>query len=147
MDVVKCAEYHVDKHVVKMLLEYSQLLSNAHYFINKNSICKPSHFNHPCSIWVRSSKQNYIWLSQLSIALFQEYSYRYKKIHSWQNNIEWLATNIPDLSDIELTSFAQAMPDYCKNASDVVLAYRNYYCCEKRHIAKWTGRNIPFWYH
>ena len=29
-DVKKCAEMHVDKHVVKMILEYAQLLSTAH---------------------------------------------------------------------------------------------------------------------
>ena len=29
-DVRKCAEMHNDKHVVKMILEYAQLLSTAH---------------------------------------------------------------------------------------------------------------------
>jgi hypothetical protein len=29
-NVAKCAEYHNDKHVVKMILEYAQLLSTAH---------------------------------------------------------------------------------------------------------------------
>ena len=29
-NVVKCAEMHNDKHVVKMILEYAQLLSTAH---------------------------------------------------------------------------------------------------------------------
>ena len=29
-DVNKCAEMHNDKHVVKMILEYAQLLSTAH---------------------------------------------------------------------------------------------------------------------
>ena len=26
----KCAKYHCDKHVVKMIIEYAQLLSTAH---------------------------------------------------------------------------------------------------------------------
>ena len=29
-DTKKCAEMHVDKHCVKMILEYAQLLSTAH---------------------------------------------------------------------------------------------------------------------
>ena len=29
-----CAEMHLDKHVVKMILEYAQLLSTAHRVIN-----------------------------------------------------------------------------------------------------------------
>ena len=30
-DIDKCAEYHVDKHVVKMILESAQLLCTAHW--------------------------------------------------------------------------------------------------------------------
>ena len=33
-DVRKCAEMHNDKHVVKMILEYAQLLSTAHRFLD-----------------------------------------------------------------------------------------------------------------
>jgi hypothetical protein len=33
-DPKKCAEYHVDKHCCKMLLEYSQLLSTAHRYLD-----------------------------------------------------------------------------------------------------------------
>ena len=29
-DPVICAEYHIDKHVVKMPIEYAQLMSTAH---------------------------------------------------------------------------------------------------------------------
>ena len=29
-----CAEYHCDKHVVKMILEYAQLLSTAHRILD-----------------------------------------------------------------------------------------------------------------
>jgi len=32
-DIDKCAEYHVDKHVVKMILESAQLLCTAHCFV------------------------------------------------------------------------------------------------------------------
>ncbi len=33
-DVYKCAEMHNDKHTVKMILEYAQLLSTAHRFLD-----------------------------------------------------------------------------------------------------------------
>lgn len=29
LDITKCAEYHCDKHVVKMILETTQLLNNS----------------------------------------------------------------------------------------------------------------------
>ncbi len=31
LDVKKCAQYHVDKHVVKMILETAQLLCGVHH--------------------------------------------------------------------------------------------------------------------
>ena len=33
-DVDVCAQMHVDKHVVKMILEYAQLLSTAHRLLD-----------------------------------------------------------------------------------------------------------------
>ena len=48
-----CASYHNDKHVVKMILEYAQLLSTCNRFIGMNEGYKMTHFNHPCAVWVR----------------------------------------------------------------------------------------------
>ena len=33
-DVKQCAKMHVDKHVVKMIVEYAQLLSTAHRMLD-----------------------------------------------------------------------------------------------------------------
>jgi hypothetical protein len=48
------------------------------------------------------------------------------------------------LRDKGLTKFAQAMPEYCRRL-DAVEAYRNYYIQEKKHILKYTRREIPEW--
>ena len=64
-DVEKCAEYHVDKHVVKMVLETAQLLCGVHHMtsqVTEPSLYKLSHKNHPCSIWARNSLSNYNYL-------------------------------------------------------------------------------------
>jgi len=37
-DVTKCAEYHNTKHVIKMILERSQILSNAHRILDGQCI-------------------------------------------------------------------------------------------------------------
>jgi hypothetical protein len=52
-------------HQIKMILEYSQLLSAAHHIIDSSErvdIYKLSHANHPSALWVRSSRQHYEWL-------------------------------------------------------------------------------------
>lgn len=58
-----CAKFHCDKHVIKMILEYTQLLYSAHHIYGTNFKCGNSyrltHKNHPCSKWVRENKGNY----------------------------------------------------------------------------------------
>ena len=59
------AQYHVDKHVVKMILETAQLLCGVHHVTAHDSTHVPyklSHKNHPCSIWCRESLSNYLYL-------------------------------------------------------------------------------------
>ena len=76
-----CAEMHCDKHCVKMILEYAQMLSTAHRVLDEDDVhpdlYKIAHKNHPSTIWTRSSKQHYDWLFRLFRMLSAEYSLRY----------------------------------------------------------------------
>lgn len=56
------AQYHVDKHVVKMILETAQLLCSAHWLNGSEAPYKLTHKNHPCAIWTRECVENYNWL-------------------------------------------------------------------------------------
>jgi hypothetical protein len=145
----KCAKYHCDKHVVKMILETAQLLCGVHHVINQLNDQIPyklSHKNHPCAIWARECLENYIWLCDLGISLSEEYKYRYGKIHKSKSIIEWCILNKPNLKEnSDMTSFALAMPDECKT-NNAIQSYRNYYMMEKRGIATWKNRDIPEWY-
>ena len=71
----KCAKWHVDKHVVKMILESTQLLWSVFYhdspyiikdeekiffpdFIPENiKIYKLTHKNHPMALWTRKNQR------------------------------------------------------------------------------------------
>jgi hypothetical protein len=142
----KCAKYHVDKHVVKMVLEVSQLLCGVHWVLGGEAPYKLSHKNHPCAIWSRECIENYIWLCDLGLELCTEYTYRYEKRHKSQEIIEWCLLNQPDLRDNgDITEFALAMPDECKVGS-VVDSYREYYMAEKRSLGVWKNREIPEWF-
>lgn len=99
----KCAEYHVDKHVVKMILETSQLLCGAHWVCGSEAPYKLSHKNHPCSIWVRKSLSNYLYLCELGLELGREYTHRYGKKHKSIEIIEWCLINKPNILDIGFT--------------------------------------------
>ena len=146
-DVKKCAEYHNDKHVVKMILETAQLLCGVHHMTEQptNPPYKLSHKNHPCSIWARESITNYLWLCELGLELCYEYTHRYGKRHKSQDVIEWCIENKPNLPEKGFTEPAKAMPEEYKVKS-VVESYRNYYRGEKASFSKWKNRQTPQWF-
>jgi hypothetical protein len=170
----KAAEYHLDKHVVKMILESAQLLCTSHrildgtqlvcqettksgnvrnikrYILSNNKFNKllynATHINHPCAKWVRDSINNYDWLYQLFIHLCDEYTFRYGKKHKTDILLRELLKTAPkNIPNTEFTLPAQAMPKQYKS-SDPVIAYRNYYINEKHSFAKWTIRKLPNWF-
>jgi len=144
-DIKKCAEYHCDKHVVKMILESAQLLSSAHWMNNSEAPYKLSHKNHPCSVWVRNSLSNYKYLCNLGIELCKEYTFRYDKIHKSQAVIEWCLNNLPKIKDNGFTEPPKAMGDEYK-VNGVIDSYRNYYKLAKKEFATWKKRDIPNWF-
>lgn len=147
MDLLKCAEYHTDKHVVKMITETVQLLSSAYYSTNEEEVApyKISHYNHPWARWARTTVSNRWWLSCLGIALYGEYKYRYgDKHHRGGDLIIYMRQFPPALSEGGLTQMPMCMPEECK-IGGVVESYREYYRRHKKHIFKWTGRDKPFW--
>lgn len=168
-DTLDCAKQHVDKHVVKMTLEYGQLMSTAHrvldgtpYYgktkINRNIqrwllpdereevIWKASHVKHPSGLWVRSSSSHYKWLYRLWLDMLNEYTYRYSKSHAAERMKPWfekLPNNIPHAG--WLCDPTPAMPDEYKTL-DTIESYRNYYKGDKKSFAKWKNRDVPAWF-
>jgi hypothetical protein len=143
-DISKCAKDHCDKHCVKMILESAQLLCGVHWVTGGNAPYKLSHKNHPCSIWARQSYSNYVWLTDLAMALCDEYETRYKKVHKTKTVLEWCMVNKPNISDVGLTPHPKAMPDEYK-VDDVVESYRNYYRVGKKDLLVWKNGHIPEW--
>jgi hypothetical protein len=155
-DVTKNAQYHVDKHVVKMILETAQLLCSVQHLngnvSNEQIPYKMTHKNHPCAIWARETLPNYLYLCELGLALGEEYTYRYGKTHKSVEVIKWCLTNKPNIPDTEFTCPPLAMPDEFKTISNcypitsAVMSYRNYYKGAKSDLASWKKRDVPTWY-
>jgi len=137
-----CAEYHVNSHCVKMILESAQLLSTAHYILDgsKPGLYKPTHVNHPCAKWVRESESNYIWLFDLLVCLLNEYTYRYGKIHKTSQMIEFLIKPPFNIPKIGFTKPPSAMPDEYKISENPVDNYKSYYKLGKKHLHIWKNR-------
>lgn len=161
-----------DKHVVKMVTEYGQLLSTAHRVLDGTPEKRPSksgkrmvdhyivdgearesllykvaHKNHPSAIWCRENNKNYRWLYEHFQATAKEYSHRYGREHLTYEKLGgqlWFSPRNINQVGPE-TVMPQCMPDYCKD-EDVTEGYRKYYREEKRTFAKWTKREVPAWF-
>lgn len=164
-DVDICARYHADKHVTKMIVESAQLLSTAHRVneglpymgtsttgkrkvqrwalpdIREEHLMDATHVNHPCAMWARYSNETYLWLFRLWVALMQEYTHRYGKIHSCARLIP-LLMNPPTMAHTGWINQPLAMPDECKRSTPVE-SYREYYRQYKLPFATWKKRFIP----
>ncbi len=166
-----CSKQHNDKHCVKMILEYAQLMSTAHrvldgtpYKVKSNKgmtvtrykldddrehiLYKACHVNHPSAVWVRQSMNHYDWLYQLFFNLSLEYESRYDKTHmtflKLKDTLVYTPKNISRVcgwSDPPL-----CMPDKYKT-NNVVESYRNYYIGDKSSFSTWKSpAKMPNWF-
>lgn len=151
-DPIQCAREHCDKHVVKMILEYAQLLSTAHHMIDgehvPDGIYKCTHKNHPSAVWARENTEHYLWLYELFIALCDEYTHRYHKVHKTDEKLRDVLKRPPRyLEHGCLLEPPQCMPEAYKCEGDTIQAYRDYYMNGKDQtwITKFTNRHPPKW--
>jgi hypothetical protein len=106
-DPKQCCVMHTNKHTIKMILEYIQLLCSAHHICGSmNPEFEPpyklTHKNHPCAKWTRESLSNYKWLVEVTKELCKEYTYRYGKVHKSEREgyVKDLENNFPNIQDI-----------------------------------------------
>jgi len=171
----KAAEFHCDKHVVKMILEAGQMLCTAHWiswlgvqgktrsdfrlvrdmksYLMENMPeklqppWKLTHVNHPCNVWTRASLDNYNWHLHLMGCLLIEYKKRYKKIHKSTKVFDWLVTHTPvNLKSAGLQPFPICMKDEYKISDNPVECYREYYVKDKVRFARWLYSETPSWW-
>lgn len=172
-DPAVCAKMHVDKHVVKMVIEYAQLLSTAHRIIDgdmyigkttlgrnikrwrhpdpvlENILYKASHIGHPSQKWCMENEDNYQWLASLWVELCKEYTYRYGKVHMTQHKLDGILQNSPkNLKSGVWRQPPPAMSHYpeCIVEGDSIASYHNYYVAAKKSFAIWSKRGTPVWF-
>lgn len=140
---VKSAVVLDDLRLFKLLIEQAQLLCTAlriwgaTHGVDGVALYGSTHANHPCSVWVRASKENWIWTYRHFRALTREYTRRTGKVHGvWLKAQGWDLPKVfrqvvpKDLSD-ELTPFANCAANSSlgldfKHEKDVHVAYRRY---------------------
>lgn len=167
-DPAAAARSMYDRHVVKMILESAQILSTAHRVLDgtmqvdrtgkravtgwrhpdptlDSLLYKPTHMNHPSTVWARHTVGNYLWLYHHLLGLMAEYTHRYGKIHACDKLSQ--ALNQPP-KNCTLVPFYQppsCMPDEYKVSSKSLDNYREYYKVGKSELRAYTNRQPPDW--
>lgn len=143
---VKSAKYLDDKRVVKMCLESAQMLATAAAYHGGAVTYKPTHKNHPCTVWAGQSRKNYLWLHSHFCALLSEYTSRYGKVHGCAKYKYELFQAAKAVPDGNITKFANCAANASvgvsyKHVEDVHMAYKLYLS------DRWeTDKRVPTWY-
>ena len=144
---IQSAQNLPDKHIVKMPLETCQMLSiiysDWYYGVGKlyksdGTPYRTSHGafrNHPCTQWAAANQYNLAWLIMHGLALCDEYTLRYDKVHTCQDVIHQAVRIYNACFDDsvtqsfhKVTSFTRAMPESIKfdTSIDTITAYKQY---------------------
>lgn len=171
---IEAAQMQCNKHIPKMVVESAQMLSTAHrmldgqieirksksgkrnvkyWKLNDDRECvvyKAVHTHHPCTVWTMASIENYLWHYKHFVALCEEYTYRYNKVHKsdilLRDILKIPPNNIPK-GDLTPHALAMGSNPECIDHSNIVQSYRSFYQTKQNRFAMlWTKRNIPEWF-
>ena len=155
LNASECASLYCNQHVIKILLEITQMLYTAWHMSGEEFHPPraksgrrgylPAHKNHPMCMWVRYSKNTYTFAAKLGMALAVEYNNRFKKCHACTKHIMWLHSNIPTCFQGAKSPTAyygklgipQCMPSEHYDP-DPVVAYRSYYTTKRIRLQSTT---------
>lgn len=168
----EAAKSHCDIHVNKMIIETAQMLSTAHRVLDGNMfielsksgsklkkwdhpefhniLYKTTHVNHPSSVWIRESSENYQWAYRLFQGLCLEYSHRRGKVHATEKLLDTILSSQPkNIKVSSMTKFAICIAEEykLKHVTDPIEAYRRYYIKKNNEQFNMTWlANKPAWF-
>lgn len=143
------AVHHVDKHVIKMPVEATQLLCTI-----MRERCgidygyKSTYVNHPVTQWVGTCFLNFAWTIDYATQLLLEYQYRFGRVHATWEVLTGITEQWNQVS--RRLSSGDRTPHHLAVTADLkhlepVMAYRAYYLRNKKRLFKWTKREVPSW--
>ena len=165
---VIAAQELCDQHCrSKMQIESAILLQ--HCFDNYTLLSAPltkkgaprkagkGYFNHPSAVWVRESKENFNWLVEHALAMFDERDHRWPSSapHFTKSFIHWCKDNLNKAkycTGTKLTPFSVAINkgSNCRKVKNFdkmsVTEKYQYYIKMDKPFATWTKRQKPSWY-
>ena len=147
IDWSKSARSLDNYRVVKMILESCQMLCTTLNIQHEKKITpyKNAHVNHPSTKWVRESSANFEQLVEHTIAMLDEYTERFAKIHKCAYVLETcIDLYDPDKFPTDQTTpLPLCMPEEFKS-NDIVDSYRRFYASKPK--IRYPRSKIPVWF-
>lgn len=147
IDWVKSAQSQDNYRVVKMILESTQMLCCALNELSGAQVTpyRSTHKNHPSTKWVRESSANFESLVVHTMALLEEYSSRFGKVHKCASVLEHCIDGYsPSLFPRqEPTILPLCMPPEYKS-DNIVESYRSFYASKPR--MRYPKDKVPHWF-
>lgn len=142
-----------DKRVNKMILETAQMICTVLHKYGIDTPYKPTHENHPCTLWMGESKENFKWALKHLFALNREFVLRFNKN---ANHASYTAINMIQINGAHI----DLLPDkpftppplvgtYPFKFNNVYESYK--YILKMKWISdvippKWSNTSAPAWY-
>ena len=114
--VSKSVSCYYNRHVVKIILEITQMLYTVFEPYLKHMYTtlvpfKPTHTKHPMVIWLAQSIDNVHYALDMASALCREYTRRYEKVHRCKKHIKYLQ-KLSRLESFRDQWTKRVIPDY-----------------------------------
>ena len=146
-DPVKIPKMLGDLHLKQQIDDVATLLCSV--YANGTAPRLRRQYNHPCSVWARTNRNNIEWLFSYGVELCQEHLHRFDVLPPAYGTIYWCKNHQHRLGQLlwtdNITTFPQVIPKWLQG-DDVVEAYRTYYILFKYQTVKWTKREAPVWW-
>lgn len=149
-----CAAMHCDRHVVKMMQEYLQILCTVAHLKGcwADGMYRPTHAHNPCVGWAAGSPDAAVWLLRLARHVQLQYTFRYRKISEPASRVFALvhaAFGSPPLNIPGGPACGDPPKVIAKNLlpheGSVVEAYRLFYHTDKARFCTWRN-GAPHWW-
>lgn len=153
-DPVLAAKNLDDRRLVKMVLETGQLLSSALYRLGcwHEHLYRPTHLNHPCTVWTSKSRGNFDWLVRHGHGLNDEYSRRFRYGIGYHKSLRVIVGASETMKRCQLDVVDMTPFKNCTTVSDpdltIVERYRQYLKLKWEAdgpLARWTKSSRPEW--
>ena len=142
------ARYHCNKHVVKMIVETTQILSTVNRLFGIQEGYRSTHVHSACVIHTKSNLVTYMWVRTLGLELCKEYTRRYDRVHTTQAVLESLS--IPPFDGNGVLNLAKCMPKVMPleyHRPDIVESYRSCYRWKSTVMSVvWPANETPEWF-